>query len=65
MRRFLAVLLAALTLLASSSGASAAGSIVTTAVAAGNRYSYLVNGQEQLLVGMGYNPIYRYLPPDL
>lgn len=27
-------------------------------------YSYLVNGQPQLMVGMGYNPIYGRLPYD-
>jgi beta-galactosidase/beta-glucuronidase len=65
MRRLLAALLALVSLLANPLAAAAAGSVVTTAVAPGNRYSYLVNGQEQLFVGMGYNPIYRYLPPLL
>src|SRR5579871_1489443 len=27
----------------------------------GNRFQYLVNGQPQLFIGMGYNPIYRNL----
>jgi len=68
MKRLIVALLAALPLLANPSTARAGnvpGSIVTTTVAAGNHYSYLLNGQEQLFVGMGYNAIYRYLPPDL
>jgi len=39
-----------------------AGSVVTTAKAPDGSYKYLVNGQEQLFIGMGYDPIYRYLP---
>lgn len=29
-----------------------------------NSFRYLVNGRPQVFVGMGYNPIYRYLPDD-
>lgn len=36
-------------------------SVVTTTVAPNGKYSYLVNGKDTLFVGMGYNPIYRYL----
>ena len=27
-------------------------------------YQYMVNGQPQLFIGMGYDPIYRYLPDE-
>jgi hypothetical protein len=37
-------------------------SVVTIKVTPDHRFGFFVNGQEQLLVGMGYNPIYRSLP---
>jgi hypothetical protein len=37
-------------------------SVVSTAVLPNGHYSYLVNGKDSLFIGMGYNPIYRYLP---
>ena len=42
--------------------AAAAGSVVSAGLGPGGRYSYQVNGQDQLFIGMGYNPIYRNLP---
>lgn len=54
-------------LIATTSGGKAAAlapSTVTTVRAAGGQFAYMVNGQEELFVGMGYNPIYRYLPPE-
>jgi hypothetical protein len=37
---------------------------VTTAKLQDGSYQYLVNGQPQLLIGMGYDPIYRHLPDE-
>jgi hypothetical protein len=37
---------------------------VTTAKQADGSYQYLVNGQPQVFIGMGYDPIYRNLPAD-
>jgi hypothetical protein len=32
---------------------------------AGSRYTYLVNGKESMLIGMGYNPIYRTMANNM
>src|SRR5581483_9878148 len=50
-------------------GFSAAGYVsspshVTTVKELDGSYSYLVNGVPQLFIGMGYNPIYRYLTDE-
>lgn len=37
-------------------------SAVSTAKAPDGSYKYIVNGREQVLIGMGYDPIYRNLP---
>lgn len=39
-------------------------SFVTTDRLADGSYRYIVNGKPQLFVGMGYNPIYRYLSDE-
>ncbi len=50
-----------LLLLGSPAVAEAAGSVVSTVQKADGSYAYLVNGREQTFIGMGYDPIYRYL----
>ena len=40
------------------------GSVVSTVKQADGNYKYLVNGREQLFIGMGYDAIYRYLTPE-
>ncbi len=51
--------------LAHAQGPTASGpSQVATVKEPDGSYRYLVNGQEQLLIGMGYNPIYRYQTND-
>src|SRR5438034_5781954 len=59
-----AALLVAAGFVSSASAAGDTPSVVTTAKAPDGSYMYLVNGQEQLFIGMGYDPIYRYLPRD-
>ncbi|MBI2909545.1 MAG: hypothetical protein HYX92_18025 [Chloroflexi bacterium] len=39
-------------------------SIVTVEKLSENKFRYLVNGKPQVFVGMGYNPIYRYLEDE-
>jgi len=48
---------------ATSLAASTSPSSVSIGTGPGDRYSYVVNGQEQTFIGMGYNPIYRFLTP--
>jgi beta-galactosidase/beta-glucuronidase len=51
--------------LAPSVGAAGAGpSHVTVEKQADGSYQYLVNGHAQVFIGMGYDPIYRYLSND-
>jgi beta-galactosidase/beta-glucuronidase len=38
--------------------------VVSTGAPPDGHYSYLVNGQPQLFIGMGYNPMYGRLPYD-
>jgi len=38
--------------------------VVNVGVSPSGRYTYVVNGQSQLFVGMGYNPMYGHLPFD-
>jgi beta-galactosidase/beta-glucuronidase len=40
------------------------GSHVTTVKRADGSYAYLVNGREELFIGMGYDPIYRYFSDE-
>ena len=51
-----------LLLLGSPAVAEAAGSVVSTVQKPDGSYAYVVNGREQTFIGMGYDPIYRYLP---
>jgi hypothetical protein len=44
-----------------TSGDSASPSVVTIEKKADDSFAYVVNGQEQVFIGMGYDPIYRYL----
>ncbi|HEY8692245.1 MAG TPA: glycoside hydrolase family 2 TIM barrel-domain containing protein [Chloroflexota bacterium] len=37
---------------------------VTTAKQPDGSYKYLVNGQPQVFIGMGYDPMYRFLPSE-
>src|SRR5712692_770915 len=64
-RRVLPSLVVLLGLLATphSLAANLSPTKVTIRQAPGGRYTYLVNGQEGVVIGMGYNPVYRSLPP--
>src|SRR6266581_4583159 len=64
LRALPAVLLVAAGFVTSASASGDKPSVVTTVKAPDGSYKYLVNGQEQLFIGMGYDPIYRYLPRD-
>ena len=64
LRALPAALLIASTFVTSASAAGNKPSVVTTVKEPDGSYKYLVNGQEQLFIGMGYDPIYRHLPQD-
>lgn len=66
-RGLLSAVLTAMTLavsgiLPSAKAAAAEPSVVTIAKQPDGSYQYVVNGQPQVFIGMGYDPIYRYLP---
>lgn len=63
-QRPLAFAIAALTMVSTAAPSLALDQVPTpvhVAKAADGRYSYVVNGQPQLIIGMGYNPTYGHL----
>ncbi len=65
--RFIVFVALALAVLCAPGAAGAAGqapSTVTWTKTADGSYQYVVNGQPEVFIGMGYDAIYRYLPSD-
>ncbi len=59
-----AVVLTAFSFVSPASAADRTPSVVTWVKEADGAYKYLVNGREQVFIGMGYDAIYRYLPGE-